>query len=142
MLDTTYNLRQIIVFFLLFAGLSLFIQPSVCADDAPLAVKNDYGVIAGNWQRTDGKYTVKVSDVTSDGHAAVAYYNPKPIHVEKATISTEKEMIELFIKFQDKGYEGSTYRLYYFAKKDALAGFYYQAVIDKTFKVIFLRKTQ
>jgi hypothetical protein len=69
MLDTIYNLRQIIIFFLLFTGLSL------------------------------------------------------PIH-------------------QSAGADGSTYRLYYFAKKDALVGFYYQAVIDKTFEVIFLRKVR
>ena len=40
------------------------------------------------------------------------------------------------------GYEGSSYRLYYFAKKDALLGYYYQAPMDKTYEVVFLRKTQ
>jgi hypothetical protein len=87
-------------------------------------------------------YFIKVSDVLAYGHANVAYFNPKSINVAQTTISTEKELIKLFIKFQDKGYDGSTYRLYYFAEKDALVGFYYQAVIDKTFEVIFLRKVQ
>jgi hypothetical protein len=41
---------------------------------------------------------------------------------------------------QDKGYTGSTYTLYYYAEKDALAGFYYQAAMDQTFKVAVFRK--
>jgi hypothetical protein len=143
MRNTIFNFRKIITFFILFAVLSILIQQSVCADEvAPLAVKNDYGVIAGDWQRTDGNYVIKVTDVPMGGHATVEYFNPKSIQIEQASVSTEKELIKLFIKFQDKGYEGSTYRLYYFAKKDALVGFYYQAVMDKTFEVIFLRKTQ
>jgi hypothetical protein len=30
---------------------------------------------------------------------------------------------------------------YYYAGKDALAGFHYQAAIEKTFEVVFLRKS-
>jgi len=48
--------------------------------------------------------------------------------------------LKLFIKLQDKGYPASTYTLYYYAEKDALAGFYYQAAIGQTFKVVFFRK--
>jgi hypothetical protein len=44
------------------------------------------------------------------------------------------------VKLEDKGYPGSTYTLYYYAEKDALVGYYYQAAMNKTFKVIFLRK--
>jgi hypothetical protein len=51
-----------------------------------------------------------------------------------------KGFVKLFIKLQDKGYPGSTYNLYYYPKKDVLAGFYYQAAIGQTFEVIFLRK--
>jgi len=104
------------------------------------AEKQDYSVLAGDWQRTDGGYLVKVSEVQSDGGAKVEYFNPKPIHVEQAAISTQKGLIKLFIKLQDTGYEGSTYTLYYYAEKDALAGFYYQATLDRTYKVIFMRR--
>ncbi len=111
------------------------------ADDSPLAVKPDYSIIAGTWQRTDGNYLIKVSDVHKDGRATVEYFNPRPIHVAEAAISTEeKGFIKLFVKLQDKNYEGSTYTLYYYTEKDALAGFYYQATMDKTYKVIFSRK--
>lgn len=130
-------------FLLFFVNFFLFIPGPVCADEVePSIAKTDYSILAGKWQRTDGNYLIKVSDVQVEEQAIVTYFNPRSIHVATATISTEKELIKLFIKFQDKGYEGSTYRLYYFAKKDALLGFYYQAPMDKTFEVIFLRKTQ
>lgn len=137
------SLRRIIILSLFFAGFFPFILQPVGADTiVSSAVKKDYTAIAGKWQRTDGNYLIKVSDVLPDGQATAEYFNPRSIHVAQAEISTEKEMIKLFIKLQDKGYEGSTYKLYYYAEKDALLGFYYQAPMDKTFEVIFLRKTQ
>lgn len=130
------NLRGVIIF-----SFFLFILQPMSADELAFsAVKTNYGTLAGNWQRTDGNYLIRVRDVLSDGQATVEYFNPRSIHVAWAKISTEKEMIKLFIKFQDKDYEGSTYRLYYYSKKDALVGFYYQAPTDRTFEVIFLRK--
>jgi hypothetical protein len=133
--------RQIIFLLLFFVSFFLFILQPAYADkvDPPVA-KTSYGIIAGKWQRTDGNYLIKVSDVQERGQAAVEYFNPRSIRVVKTTISTEKELIKLFIKFQDKGYEGSTYSLYYYAEMDALLGFYYQAPMDKTYEVIFLRK--
>jgi len=135
------NLQRSICFFLLLSGFFLSFLPSAFAEkDAASVLKPDYGVIAGEWQRTDGSYLVKVSNVQADGGVTVEYFNPKPIHVAEASISRQKGLIKLFIKFQDKGYEGSTYTLYYYAEKDALAGFYYQAVMDRTYQVIFMRK--
>ena len=49
-------------------------------------------------------------------------------------------MVKLFVKLQDKGYPGSTYTLYYFEEKDALAGFYFQATMGQTYEVVFTRK--
>jgi hypothetical protein len=103
---------------------------------------DQFNIIAGEWQRTDGNYLIKVSDVKADGQATVGYFNPHSIHVAKAALSTQKDLIKLFIKFQDKGYEGSTYTLYYYAQKDSLLGFYYQAGTDKTYEVVFSRKAQ
>ena len=137
------NARQVIMLLLFFTGFFLFIPGPVCADEIESStVKTDYGIIAGKWQRSDGNYLIKVSDVQAEGEATVQYFNPRSIHVVAAAISTEKNLIKLFIKFQDKGYEGSSYRLYYFAKKDALLGYYYQAPTDKTYEVMFIRKAQ
>jgi len=135
--------RRVIILLLLFAGFSLNVLVPAFADEvAAPADKLDYGIIAGEWQRTDGSYLLKVSEVQADGQVTVEYFNPRPIHVAKAAISTQKGLIKLFVEFQDKGYEGSTYKLYYYAEKDALVGFYYQAPMDRTFEVIFLKKTE
>jgi hypothetical protein len=135
------NPLKIKCFFLLLTGFFLsLLQPACAVESTEAVVKLDYTVLAGEWQRMDGSYLVKVSNVQTDGKATVEYFNPRPIHVEQATITTQEGLIKLFIKLQDKGYEGSTYTLYYYAEQDALAGFYYQAPMDRTYKVIFKRK--
>jgi hypothetical protein len=103
--------------------------------------KPDFNVLIGDWVRPDGGYIVRVRSVKPDGTVDVVYLNPKEIHIAEARVSLWKGLVKLFIKLQDKGYPGSTYTLYYYAEKDALAGFYYQAAMQKTFKVVFLRKS-
>lgn len=136
------NHKKIICYFLLVTSFFLFSLQSVQAGDpvGPVAGP-DYAVMAGEWQRTDGGYLIKVSNLQTDGRVSVEYFNPKPIHVEHSAISTQKDLLKLFVQLEDKGYEGSTYTLYYYAEKDALAGFYYQAPTDKTYEVIFMRKS-
>lgn len=134
-------LRRITCFLLLFATCLLcLLSPAYAAQATASVLKPDLGVIAGEWQRTDGGYLIKVDNIKPDGQAKVEYFNPRPINVEQAAISREKGLIRLFIKFQDKGYEGSTYTLFYYVEKDAMAGFYYQAAMDRTYEVIFMRK--
>ena len=99
-----------------------------------------FNIVAGEWARTDGNYTISVKNVKSSGSADVTYFNPNSIHVEESNISFEKGLVKLFVKLQDKGYPGSTYTLYYYAEKEALVGYYYQAPTKQTYKVIFLRK--
>ena len=100
----------------------------------------NFDVITGEWARTDGNYTILVRDIKTDGSADVGYFNPGKIHVAESNISIQEGLIKLFVKLEDKGYPGSTYTLYYYAEKDALVGHYYQAAMNRTFKVIFLRK--
>ncbi|MEN8189203.1 MAG: hypothetical protein ABFS19_05105 [Thermodesulfobacteriota bacterium] len=136
------NLSRRLIVSLLLGAVSIFcISPIIFANQTdPAPAPLDYRVINGQWQRTDGNYLLKVSDVQTDGKVTAAYFNPRPVHIAQADISPQKELIKLFIKFDDKGYTGSTYKLYYFAEKDALVGFYHQAEIDKLFEVVFLRK--
>ena len=94
----------------------------------------------GQWVRTDGGYVIHVREVKPDGSVDAGYFNPKPINVSEANVSIWKSFDQLFIKLEDKGYPGSTYKLYYYAEKDQLAGFYYQAVDKETFEVLFRRK--
>ena len=110
------------------------------ADTAASAEKPDFKVIIGEWVRPDGGYIVRVRDVNPDGSIDAGYFNPRKINIAEANVSLWKGLVKLFIKLQDKGYPGSTYTLYYYSEKDALAGFYYQATMGQTYKVVFLRK--
>ena len=100
----------------------------------------EFKVIAGQWTRIDGNYTLQVQDVMSDGKVNVSYFNPGEIHVAESRFSPQEGRVKLFVKLQDVGYPGCTYTLFYFPEDDALAGVYYQAAVDRTYEVIFVRK--
>ena len=110
------------------------------AETAAKKEKPDFSVIIGEWVRPDGGYIIRVRGVSPDGSVDAGYFNPNEINISEASVSMWKGLVKLFIKLQDEGYPGSTHTLYYYAEKDALAGFYYQAVLGKTFEVVFLRK--
>ena len=110
------------------------------AETAVSAEKPDFKVIIGEWVRPDGGYIVRVRAVNPDGSVDARYFNPGNINVAEANVSLQKGLVKIFIKLQDKGYPGSTYTLYYYPEKDALAGFYYQAAVGQTYEVVFFRK--
>ncbi len=124
------------IWLIILAGQFCFLN----AETAVSAGEPDFKVIIGEWVRPDGGYIIRVRDVNLDGSVDAGYFNPGEINIAEANVSLWKGLVKLFIKLQDKGYPGSTYTLYYYAEKDALAGFYYQAAMGQTFKVVFLRK--
>jgi hypothetical protein len=106
-----------------------------------LSMENpDFKAIVGEWVRPDGGYVVRVLNVLPDGTVDAGYFNPGRINVAEARVSLWKGLVKLVIKLQDQGYPGSTYTLYYNTEKDALVGFYYQAIMRQTFEVVFIRK--
>jgi hypothetical protein len=129
-----YILRYILIIIVM----SIFYLPA--SGLAAAETKLDFNVIVGEWVRPDGGYIISVQNVQSDGSVDVGYFNPGKINVAEAEISQRKGLVKLFVKLQDKGYPGSTYTLYYYTEKDALAGFYYQAAVKQTYEVIFFRK--
>jgi hypothetical protein len=110
------------------------------AGNAALAKPLDFSVIAGQWARIDGSYTLRVENIMSDGTADVSYFNPRRIRVAESRVSSQDGQIRLFVKLQDEGYPGCTYTLFYYPEEDALAGVYYQAAVDQRYEVIFMRK--
>ena len=110
------------------------------AASAASAQPLDFKVIAGQWSRIDGSYTLRVQDVMSDGKVDVGYYNPGQIRVAESRVSTHDGRVKLFVKLQDEGYPGCTYTLFYYPEEDVLAGVYYQAAVDRTYEVIFVRE--
>jgi len=122
------------------AVLPLFLCLTLITTIAASSEQPDYKVIIGEWIRSDGNYVIQVNRVIFDGSVDAAYFNPKEINVAEANVSMWNGFMKLYIRLEDEGYPGSTYTLYYYEEKDALAGFYYQAAIGQTYEVIFLRE--
>ena len=99
----------------------------------------DYRPLVGRWQRTDGGYVIEIQQVATDGAMQAAYFNPRPINVSRAMASEFKDHLKVNVELRDTGYPGSTYTLLYDPDKDALLGFYYQAVQKQNFDVVFVR---
>jgi len=100
----------------------------------------DNKVIAGKWLRPDGGYKLELSEVRSEGRLKAVYYNPRPIHVSKAEWRLVDGQLRVFIELHAPNYPGSTYTLVYMPERDSLAGYYYQAALQQTFDVMFVRE--
>jgi hypothetical protein len=103
------------------------------------SASGDPSILAGRWQRPDGGYVLEISDIGPNGRAKAAYFNPRPIHVERAEWKDRDGPLQLFVELRDVNYPGSTYTLTYEAETDRLAGIYYQAAMRQTFDVAFER---
>ena len=95
--------------------------------------------LAGSWLRSDGTYTITISDVKEDGIMKAAYNNPKPIHVEKALWNAKDDVLQVYVEMNDENYRGSYYKLTYDEQSDQLIGSYYQAVSRQTYDVYFTK---
>ena len=99
----------------------------------------DYRPLIGRWQRTDGGYVIAIKQAAPDGTLQAGYFNPRPINVSRAEASLFKEHLKVELELRDTGYPGSSYTLLYDPDKDALLGFYCQAVQKQNFDVVFVR---
>lgn len=104
-----------------------------------IALAADYRPLVGRWQRTDGGYVIDIRRVAADGTMEAGYLNPRPINVSRAVAAVFKEHLKVELELRDTGYPGSTYTLLYDPNKDALLGYYYQAVQRQNFEVVFVR---
>ena len=121
--------------FLLMVLLTLFLSTV----PAMVFAADDFQPLMGRWQRTDGSYVIEIRSIAPDGIIKVGYFNPRPINVEQAQASKDKELIKVEMTLRDVGYPGSTYTLVYLPEKDALLGQYYHAVSRQYFDVLFVR---
>lgn len=99
----------------------------------------DFQPLIGRWQRTDAGYVIEIRSIAPDGKITAGYFNPRPINVEQAQASMQKDRIKVEVKLRDQGYPGSAYTLVYAPDKDALLGYYYHAVSGQHFEVVFVR---
>jgi hypothetical protein len=100
---------------------------------------DDFQTLMGRWQRTDGGYVIEIRSIAPDGKISAGYFNPRPIHVEKAQASKGKDHIKVEMTLRDVGYPGSAYTLVFVSEKDVLLGYYYHAVSRQYFDVLFVR---
>jgi hypothetical protein len=99
----------------------------------------DKKLLVGDWTRTDAPYQIKILELYDNGTLRSGYFNPKSIHVAKATWKTADGNLAIYIELRDENYPGSNYNLTFIPGKDLLAGKYYQAVERVTYDVEFTR---
>jgi hypothetical protein len=111
----------------------------LAAVPAMVLAAEDFQPLIGRWQRTDAGYVIEIRSIAPDGKITAGYFNPRPINVEQAQASMQKDHIKVEVKLRDVGYPGSAYTLVYAPDKDALFGYYYHAVSGQHFEVVFFR---
>lgn len=94
----------------------------------------------GRWLRPDGGYILAITTIEADGRAEAGYFNPNPIKVAWATVKTEGADIKVAVELRDQNYPGCVYKLTYLADKDRLVGTYFQAQMQQTYEVEFVRE--
>jgi hypothetical protein len=99
----------------------------------------DIQVLKGRWLRPDGGYILEIRNVADDGRIEAGYYNPKPIRVSKAEVSRTGSTMNVFLELRDTGYPGCTYTMLYDPRDDVMKGVYYQAAIQESFEIVFVR---
>ncbi len=97
-------------------------------------------ILVGQWQRSDGPYTIEILEVMDEGKITATYLNPGPIHVGRSGWRIKDEKLEIYVELQDENYPGSLYELTYDEDEGKLSGTYYQAVSRESYKVVFDKK--
>ncbi len=128
-------MRYTIIFTLLFSSSFIFIH-----DGQSQPAKAAHKELIGRWVRPDGGYTLLIKAVNDDGSIDAEYFNPNPINVSKAQVSTEPGKTNIFVELRDVGYPGSYYTLVYDPDSNRLAGVYHHLVLKQNFDVYFVRK--
>jgi len=130
------------VFFLLHArqtGAQSTAPPTAPPSVAHQEAKKGFDCLKGRWLRPDGGYVIDIREIDAGGKMAAAYFNPRPINVSRAEAALEGTTIKVFIELRDKNYPGSTYTLTYDPGSDQLRGVYFQAALQQSFDVFFVR---
>ena len=101
--------------------------------------KKGFDRLQGRWRRPDGGYVLEIKQIDDRGKMVAAYFNPRPINVARAEASQEGATTKVFIELRDTNYPGSTYTLTYDPQSDQLQGVYFQAALQQSYDVVFVR---
>ena len=113
--------------------------PSNAVASSATETRPQFRRLLGRWLRPDGGYVLDFKHVEDNGKLEAAYLNPRPIFVSRAEATRETNTTKVFVELQDVGYPGSNYTLTYDAPSDQLRGIYYQAAIQESFDIVFVR---
>jgi hypothetical protein len=134
-----------------FAAMALFIShgkqtgaqstatPAAKEPIARLEGKAEFESLKGRWLRPDGGYVLEIGEIDAGGKMVARYFNPRPINVSRAEASLDGTTTQVFIELRDTNYPGSTYTLTYDPQTDQLKGVYFQAALQQSFDVVFVR---
>ncbi len=95
--------------------------------------------LVGRWRRRDADYVLKIDAVDERGEVKVAYLNPNPIQVGKASAHSHGDAAHVTVELRDFNYPGCIYDLNYDPKTGMLRGTYFQAALGETYDVEFVR---
>ncbi len=96
--------------------------------------------VKGRWLRPDGGYILAITAIDADGRAEAGYFNPSPIRVAWARVKPEGAAVKVDVELRDQNYPGCLYKLTYVPEKDHLLGTYFQAQMQQTYEVEFVRE--
>jgi hypothetical protein len=113
--------------------------PAAGTNPVQAAGQTSFAKLVGKWLRPDGGYVFDVRMVSSEGKIDCAYLNPSPINVSRAEASRDGSSLKVFIELRDVNYPGCTYTLLYDPQRDGMKGVYYQAALQQSFDVEFIR---
>lgn len=131
---------------MLLISIGVFLMTWGCSEEKSPDVKKvqsteiDPQKLAGRWLRPDGGYILEISNIKIDGSLNAAYFNPNSINIVESKWRWHETRLQVYVKFDDINYTGSTYSLEYLSNQDRLIGNYYQAVMGQNFDVVFIRK--
>ena len=128
-------MKYTFVFTLLFLSLFIFIN-----DAQSESAKEANKELIGRWVRPDGGYILFINAVNDNGSIDAEYFNPGPINVSKAQVSSGPEKANIFVELRDVGYPGSYYTLVYAPDSDQLAGVYHNLVLKQNYDIYFVRE--
>lgn len=122
------------------AGASQTTPTAVVASAQDAAASALVAKAKGRWIRPDGGYLLTIGSVGADGRADVGYFNPNPVNVAWGTVKSEGGQVKIQVELRDRNYPGCLYKLTYVPEKEQLAGTYFQAQMQETYDIVFVRE--
>jgi hypothetical protein len=95
--------------------------------------------VTGRWLRPDGGYILELARPSPGEKFKATYLNPRPIRVATTRVTRQGNDVRVYVELLDVGYPGSYYDLIYDSAGDQLVGNYFQAKMNATFDVFFVR---